>query len=124
MLDAFSKWGLLLGMLQRRDIDWSKLRERMCGMKVVRVVRTKGKKCWAGETKNLLVWYRVVTMNLLGPMVVRERLRAGEADPEVSCTRTGRTPSDHTHLVNREREARTHDNSSHNVARGQWTKAR
>lgn len=26
VLDAFSKWGLLLGMLQRRDIDWSKLR--------------------------------------------------------------------------------------------------
>lgn len=29
VLDAWSKWGLLLGMLQRRDIGWSKLGERI-----------------------------------------------------------------------------------------------
>lgn len=93
-------------------------------MRVGRVVRTKGKKCWARDTKNLLVWCRGVTVNLLGSMGVRERLRVGQADPEISCIRTGRTPIDHIHLVSREWEAGRHGNSSHSMARGQWTKAR
>lgn len=29
VLDALSKWGLLIGMLQRRDIGWSKFGERV-----------------------------------------------------------------------------------------------
>lgn len=78
-----------------------------------------------GPQKKLLVWCREVGVNLLGPMEVKERLRAGRgADLEMSCIRTGRTPSDHVHLVSREWEACQHGNSSHSVARGQWTKTR
>lgn len=73
-------------------------------MRVGRAVRTKGKKCWVWDTKNLLVWCRGVTVNLLVPMGVREKLRAGQEEPLLSC-RTGRTLSDHIHLVSREWEA-------------------
>ena len=97
--------GPAAGLLQRRDAVWSRLVVR-AGLQEqgsegwgLAGDEGKGKKCGAENTKRLQAWYEGASANMLGPAGVREWLRAGWADLEISRIRTGRTPSDHVYLV-------------------------
>lgn len=82
-------------------------------------MRQKGKKCLAGNTRNLMGGCTRLSVNLLGPTGVREWLRNRRADLEVSCIRAGRILGNDVCLENREQELCRYGKRSHSVARGQ-----